>query len=62
MGETVFSVLLRELKTDAEELSQFLARGGAADFAAYNRMVGKYQALKLFEDRVKELEAHHIGD
>jgi hypothetical protein len=62
MAETIFSLLLRELREEAEELREFIARGSPADVAAYHRLTGKYQALREVEARVKELESHYIDD
>jgi hypothetical protein len=45
-----------------EEVELFLAGGGAEDIAQYNRVVGRYEGLKLIERELEDLEKRFIEE
>lgn len=55
MGKTVYDVLIEKFEEDVASSSQFLANGGAKDFAEYREAVGRIRGLQLAVQTTKDL-------
>lgn len=62
MDDTVIALLKRVITESGDEVKQFLADGRAEDMSAYNRLVGRYEALKLMERELEDLEKRFIEE
>jgi hypothetical protein len=62
MAKTVFDVLLEKFEQDVQASSEFLANGGAKDFAEYQTVVGRVRGLRLAIQTTKDLQQHQIGN
>lgn len=55
MAKTVFDVLIEKFEEDVASSTQFLANGGAKDFAEYREVVGRIRGLQLATQTTKDL-------
>ena len=62
MDDTIITLLKRIIADHKEELREFLAGGGADDMPAYSRLVGRYEALKLVDGELDDLEKRFIEE
>ena len=62
MDDTVITLLKRVITDYRDEVKEFLADGRAEDIAAYNRLVGRYEALKLLDRELDDLEKRFIEE
>jgi hypothetical protein len=62
MDDTVIALIKRSITDYKAEIEQFLASGQAQTMDAYSRLVGRYEALKLLEADLSELEQRFIAD
>jgi hypothetical protein len=62
MDDTVIALIKRSITDYKVEIEQFLASGQAQTMDAYSRLVGRYEALKLLEADLSELEQRFIAD
>lgn len=62
MDDTVIALLQRLISDYKREIQEFLAGGGAEDIASYNRIVGRYESLKLIEGELQEIEKRFIEE
>jgi hypothetical protein len=61
MDDTVFTLIQRSISEYKTEIEQFLAGGQASSMEDYSRIVGRYEALKLMEADLSELEQRFIA-
>lgn len=59
---SVIALMQRVISQYKEEVELFLAGGGAEDIAQYNRVVGRYEGLKLIERELEDLEKRFIEE
>ena len=52
---TAFEVLLKQYREKREQLSDYLASGGAKDYAEYRAICGEIQGLLFAEREVSDL-------
>lgn len=62
MDDTVIALLQRLISDYKSEIQDFLAGGGAEDMNSYNRIVGRYESLKLIEGELQEIEKRFIEE
>ena len=62
MGKTVYDVLIEKFEEDVASSSQFLANGGAKDFAEYREEVGRIRGLQLAIQSTKDLSRSQMED
>jgi len=62
MDDTVIALLKRVITDYRDEVKEFLADGRAEDIAAYNRLVGRYEALKLLDRELDDLEKRFVEE
>lgn len=62
MSKTVFDVLLEKHEGDVASSTQFLASGGAKDFAEYREVVGRIRGLQLAIQTTKDLQRNVTED
>jgi hypothetical protein len=62
MDDTVIALLKRVISDYKKEIKEYLAGGGAEDMASYSRIVGRYEALKLIEGELQEIEKRFIEE
>lgn len=62
MDDTVIALIQRVISDYKREIQEFLASGGAEDIASYNRIVGRYESLKLIEGELQEIEKRFIEE
>lgn len=62
MAKTVFDVLLTKHEEDVVSSTQFLANGGAKDFAEYREVVGRIRGLQLAIQTTKDLSRSQMED
>lgn len=62
MDDTVIALIQRVISEYKREIQEFLAGGGAEDIASYNRIVGRYESLKLIEGELQEIEKRFIEE
>ena len=55
MAKSVFDVLLMKYGEDVSSSTQFLANGGAKDFAEYREVVGRIRGLQLAIQTTQDL-------
>jgi len=60
MDDTVVALIKRTIQESKQSLEQFLAGGGADSFEKYNRAVGRYEALRLIEEEIADIEKRYI--
>jgi hypothetical protein len=53
---TEFDLIRKKIREDLNDLADFLATGGAADYAAYRHAVGKIEGLAQAERHILDLE------
>lgn len=59
---SVIALMQRVISQYKEEVELFLAGGGAEDIAQYNRVVGRYEGLKLIGRELEDLEKRFIEE
>jgi hypothetical protein len=60
MDDTVIALMQRSISDYKVEIEQFLAGGQAQTMEDYNRLVGRYEALKLLEADLQEMDKRFI--
>jgi len=60
MDDTVVALMKRSISESKTEIEQFLAGGQAQSMEDYCRLVGRYEALKLLESDLQEIEKRFI--
>ena len=60
MDDTVIALMQRSISDYKVEIEQFLAGGQAQTMEDYNRLVGRYEALKLLEVDLQEIDKRFI--
>lgn len=60
MDDTVIALMQRSISDYKVEIEQFLAGGQAQTMEDYNRLVGRYEALKLLEADLQEIDKRFI--
>lgn len=60
MDDTVITLMRRSISDYKVEIEQFLAGGQAQTMEDYNRLVGRYEALKLLEADLQEMDKRFI--
>jgi|TARA_R110002074_G_scaffold93308_1_gene203827 hypothetical protein len=61
MDDTVVALMKRSISESKTEIEQFLAGGQAQSMEDYCRLVGRYEALKLIEADLVDLEERIIA-
>lgn len=56
----VFSILERRIKEYKSSIEQYLASGGAVTQEIYWKNVGKYEALSVIEEELRDIEKRYI--
>lgn len=56
----MLALLRRRIAESKENVEQFLSGGGADTMEKYNRIVGRYEALTMVEEEIKELEKRYV--
>ena len=59
---SVIALMQRVFSQYKAEVESFLANGGAEDISQYNRVVGRYEGLKLIERELEDLEKRFIEE
>ncbi len=62
MADSIFHTVLTRLEESRTSIAEHLAEGGAKDQETYWKLVGKYEALSIIRNDVKELEKRYIDD
>jgi hypothetical protein len=62
MAKTVFDVLIMKHEEDVSSATQFLANGGAKDFAEYREITGRIRGLQLAIQTTKDLSRSQMED
>jgi hypothetical protein len=62
MEDTIFALLLRDIRGKKEAIKDTLATGGVKSFDEYCTLVGEYSALDRVEGDVKSLEERFIAN
>ncbi len=62
MTTTVSDVLLHKYEEEISSATDFLANGGAKDFAEYREVVGRIRGLRLAMDVTKDLSRSLLED
>lgn len=60
MDDTVIALMKRSISDYKVEIEQFLAGGQAQNMDDYSRLVGRYEALKLLEADLSDVEKRFI--
>ena len=60
MDDTVIALMKRSISEYKLEIEQFLAGGQAKSMDDYSRLVGRYEALKLLEADLSDIEKRFI--
>jgi hypothetical protein len=60
MDDTAIALMKRSISDYKVEIEQFLASGQAQTMDAYSRLVGRYEALKLLESDLSDIEKRFI--
>ena len=60
MDYTVIARMQRSISEYKVEIEQFLAGGQAQTMDDYSRLVGRYEALKLLESDLQEIEKRFV--
>jgi hypothetical protein len=60
MDDTVIALMQRSISEYKVEIEQFLAGGQAQTMDDYSRLVGRYEALKLLESDLQEIEKRFV--
>ena len=60
MDDTVIALMKRSISDYKVEIEQFLAGGQAQTTDDYSRLVGRYEALKLLESDLQEIEKRFV--
>tara|TARA_E500000318_G_scaffold31309_1_gene31032 strand:- start:1005 stop:1193 length:189 start_codon:yes stop_codon:yes gene_type:complete len=60
MDDTVIALMQRSISDYKVEIEQFLAGGQAQSMDDYSRLVGRYEALKLLESDLQEIEKRFV--
>ena len=62
MTSNIFHAVLTRLDESRESIASHLAEGGAKDQETYCRLVGKYEALGIIRNDVKDVEQRYVED
>jgi hypothetical protein len=62
MADSIFHTVLTRLEENRTSIAEHLAGGGAKDQETYWRLVGKYEALSIIRNDVKEIEKRYVDD
>jgi hypothetical protein len=62
MADNIFHHVLTRLEESRTAIAEHLAEGGAKDQETYWRLVGKYEALGVIRNDVKEVEKRYVDD
>ena len=62
MADSVFHHVLTRLEESRTSIAEHLATGGAKDQETYWKLVGKYEALTIIRNDVKDIEQRYIED
>jgi hypothetical protein len=62
MEDTIFALLLRDIRSKKDVIRDTLAGGGAASFEEYCKLVGEYSAYDRVEGDIKYLEERFIAN
>lgn len=62
MSDTVFHSVVKRLEESRTAIAEHLAEGGAKDQETYWRLVGKYEALGIIRNDIKEVEKRYVDD
>ena len=60
MADSVFHTMLTRLDESRTSIAEHLAEGGAKDQETYWKLVGKYEALTIIRNDVKDIEKKYI--
>ena len=52
MADTYFTLLQRKIDEYEEDIKIYLASGQAEDMEKYNRIVGRYEALTIYSNKI----------
>ncbi len=58
----IFRSEIATIEGEKSAIELFLASGRARDWAEYRHLTGKYEALCVLEDRLKESEKRYIEE
>lgn len=59
---SITDALRRRMDDHKEQLIDYIAYGGPADFTEYTRAVAKLEALELIRNDIAEIEKKYIED
>ena len=62
MSDNIFHHVLTRIEESRTAIAEHLAEGGAKDQETYWRLVGKYEALTVVRNDVKDIELRYIED
>lgn len=62
MADSIFHTILTRLDESRTSIAEHLAEGGAKDQETYWRLVGKYEALGIIRNDIKEVEKRYVDD
>lgn len=62
MATTVFDVLMKKFNEDKTSALEFLAAGGAKDFAQYKEVTGLVRGLEACMSHVEDLSRNYMDD
>lgn len=62
MADSIFHVVLKRLDESRTSIAEHLAEGGARDQETYWRLVGKYEALGIIRNDVKDIEQRYVDE
>ena len=62
MAKSVLDVLVMKHEEDVASSTQFLANGGAKDFAEYREVVGRIRGLQLAIQTTKDLSRSQMEE
>ncbi len=62
MSDNIFHTMLKRLDESRTAIAEHLAEGCAKDQETYWRLVGKYEALGIIRNDVKDIEQRYVDD
>lgn len=62
MAKSVFDVLQEKILEDKASTQEFLAGGGAKDFAEYRELTGKIRGYDTCINHIEDLAKHYLDD
>ncbi len=62
MADSIFHAVLKRLDESRTSIAEHLAEGGAKDQETYWRLVGKYEALGIIRNDVKDIEQRYVDE